>query len=112
MWQIDIFTFQLKRMYPVYLVGIVDDHSRYVVGWGLFRQQNADAVFDTSLVYEPSVLRVFAERYLLEVPRDDPASTTAQRLLKLLDRYVTIYPDHVPSTSILREFIGGSGFEM
>jgi transposase len=39
LWQIDIFTFQLKRMYPVYLVGIIDDHSRYITGWGLFRQQ-------------------------------------------------------------------------
>jgi transposase InsO family protein len=46
LWQIDIFTFQLKRMYPVYLIGILDDHSRYVVGWGLFRQQNADAVLE------------------------------------------------------------------
>jgi transposase InsO family protein len=46
MWQIDIFTFQLKRMYPVYLIGILDDHSRYLVGWGLFRQQNADAVLE------------------------------------------------------------------
>jgi len=46
MWQIDIFTFHLKRMYPVYLIGIIDDHSRYLVGWGLFRQQNADAVLE------------------------------------------------------------------
>ena len=33
MWQMDIFTFQLKRMFPVYLIGIIDDHSRYLVGW-------------------------------------------------------------------------------
>jgi transposase InsO family protein len=46
MWQIDIFTFQLKQMYSVYLIGIVDDHSRYLAGWGLFRQQNADAVLE------------------------------------------------------------------
>ncbi len=46
MWQMDIFTFHLKRMYPVYLIGIIDDHSRYLVGWGLFRQQNADAVLE------------------------------------------------------------------
>jgi transposase InsO family protein len=46
LWQIDIFTFHLKRMYPVYLIGIIDDHSRYLVGWGLFRQQNADAVLE------------------------------------------------------------------
>jgi transposase InsO family protein len=48
LWQIDIFTFQLKRMYPVYLVGIIDDHSRYITGWGLFRQQTADAVLEVT----------------------------------------------------------------
>jgi transposase InsO family protein len=46
LWQIDIFTFQLKRMYRVYLIGIVDDHSRYMVGWGLYRQQGAEAVLE------------------------------------------------------------------
>jgi transposase len=46
MWQIDIFTFNLKRMYKVYLIGIIDDHSRYLVGWGLYRQQSADAVLE------------------------------------------------------------------
>jgi uridine kinase len=74
-------------------------------------QNNADAVFDSSLIYEFSVLKVFAERYLLEVPQSAPEYTTAFRLLELCDRFVTIYPDHVPPTSILREFIGGSGFE-
>lgn len=74
-------------------------------------QHHADAVFDTALVYELSVLKVYAERYLLEVPRGHPAYTTAHRLLEMLDWLVPIYPDHVPPTSILREFIGGSGFE-
>ncbi len=74
-------------------------------------QQHADAVFDSSLLYELSVLKVYAERYLLEVPDDGPAYTTAFRLLQLVDRFITIYPDHVPPTSLLREFIGGSGFE-
>ena len=46
LWQIDIFTFHLKRMYPVYLVGMIDDHSRYIVGHGLFRQQTAQAVLE------------------------------------------------------------------
>ena len=46
LWQIDIFTFQLKRMYRVYLIGIIDDHSRYIVGQGLYRQQKADAVLE------------------------------------------------------------------
>lgn len=74
-------------------------------------QHHADEVFDSSLVYELCVLEVFAERYLLEVPTNHPAYATAFRLLGLLDRFVTIYPDHVPPTSILREFIGDSGFE-
>ena len=46
LWQIDIFTFELKRMYRVYLVGIIDDHSRYLVSHGLFRQQTAAAVLE------------------------------------------------------------------
>ena len=74
-------------------------------------QGEADAVFDTSLIYEPAVLKVFAERYLLEVPQDHPAYPTAHRLRYLVDRFVSIYPDHVPPTSLVREFIGGSGFE-
>lgn len=74
-------------------------------------QDEADAVFDTALVYEPAVLKVFAERYLLEVPQDHPAYPTAHRLRHLVDRFVAIYPDHVPPTSLIREFIGGSGFE-
>ncbi len=73
--------------------------------------RHADAVFDSSLIYEMSVLKVFGERYLLEVPSHHVAYPTAFRLLRLLDRFVTIYPDHVPPTSILREFIGGTGFE-
>ena len=71
----------------------------------------ADFVFDSSLVYEIAVMRVFAERYLLEVPHDDPAFVTAHRLRQLIDRFVPIYSDHVPRTSILREFIGG-GFDV
>jgi uridine kinase len=74
-------------------------------------QHEADAVFDAALIYEPAVLKVFAERYLLEVPPSHPAFPTALRLRYLVDRFVSIYPDHVPPTSMLREFIGGSGFE-
>lgn len=74
-------------------------------------QANSDAVFDSALVYELSVLRVYAERYLLEVPDTHASYATAFRLMQLLDRFVSIYPDHVPATSILREFVGGSGFD-
>lgn len=71
----------------------------------------ADVVFDSSLVYEISVLKTYAERYLLEVPPAHPAFTTAHRLRRLIDQFVAIHPDHVPPTSVIREFIGGSGFE-
>ena len=73
--------------------------------------READAVFDSTLIYEPAVLKVYAERYLLEVPPSHPAFPTAHRLRYLVDRFVSIYPDHVPPTSLIREFIGGSGFE-
>lgn len=71
----------------------------------------ADIIFDSSLVYELAVLKVYGERYLLEVPMSDPAYATAFRLRKLIDNFIAIYPDHVPQNSILREFIGGSSFE-
>lgn len=73
-------------------------------------QEEADAVFDSSLVYEVSVLRVYAERYLREVPRHAVDAPSARRLRQLLQSFVPIHPDHVPPTSLLREFIGGSGF--
>jgi uridine kinase len=75
-------------------------------------QIHSDAVFDSSLVYEMSVLRVYAERYLLEVPRSHSTYQTAARLMHLLDRFVSIYPQQVPGNSILREFIGDSSFEV
>jgi len=74
-------------------------------------QEEADVIFNSALVYEPAVLRAFAERFLLEVPREHPAYTEAYRLLKFLSWFVPVFPDEVPHTSILREFIGGSPFE-
>jgi uridine kinase len=74
-------------------------------------QEQADVMFNSALVYEPAVLKVFAERFLLHVPRTNPAYTEAYRLLKHLAMFVPIFPDEVPQTSILREFIGGSTFK-
>lgn len=71
----------------------------------------ADAVFDTSLIYEMSVLKVYADRYLLEVPPHSASYATAFRLRQLLEMFVAVSPDDVPSTSILREFIGAGSFE-
>lgn len=74
-------------------------------------QENADAVFNSALLYEPGVLRVFAEPLLSAIPREHPDYPEAGRLLGLLLSFTAIPPDEVPRTSILREFIGGSSFK-
>jgi uridine kinase len=73
-------------------------------------QESADVIFDSSLIYEFSVLKVFAERYLLEVQRSDEAFAEAFRLRMFLAMFVPILPGDIPQTSLLREFIGGSSF--
>jgi uridine kinase len=73
-------------------------------------QEQADVMFNSALAYEPAVLRIYAERFLLQVPRTSPAYTEAYRLLKFLSMFAPVFPDEVPHTSILREFIGGSTF--
>jgi uridine kinase len=73
-------------------------------------QEDSDVMFNSALVYEPAVLKTYAERFLLQVPRTSPAYPEAFRLLKFLSMFVPIFPDEVPYTSILREFIGGSAF--
>ena len=74
-------------------------------------QENADVMFNSSLFYEISVLRPFAEKILREVPDTVPEFDEARRMLKFLDNFIPIAPDEVPPTSILREFIGGSSFK-
>ena len=74
-------------------------------------QENADVMLNSSLFYEISVLRPFAERILREVPDTVPEYGEARRMLKFLDNFIPIAPDEIPPSSILREFIGGSAFE-
>ncbi len=73
-------------------------------------QEAADVMFNSALLYETSVLKVFAERFLLAVPPKSPAHAEAYRLLRFLEHFVPIFRDGVPQISILREFIGGSVF--
>ena len=73
-------------------------------------QEQADAIFNSALVYEPAVLKIYAERFLLEVPTDSPSFVEADRLLRFLSLFVPVFPEEVPHASILREFIGGSSF--
>jgi len=73
-------------------------------------QEEADVIFNSSLIYEPAVMHVFAQRFLLEVPRISPEYSEAYRLMKFLGLFVPVLLDEVPQTSILREFVGGSSF--
>jgi uridine kinase len=85
---------------------VLDGEQRYIFPF----QESADVMFNTALVYEVAVLKVFAEAYLLAVPPESPAFPEAYRLLKFLEYFIPIFRDDVPQISILREFIGGSAF--
>ncbi len=74
-------------------------------------QNNADAVLNTALDYELSVLRVYAAPLLRRVNPTMPEYAEAQRLLGFLENFSTISPTAVPPRSIIREFIGGSAFK-
>lgn len=70
-------------------------------------QDHADLVFNSSLIYEIALLKPYIEPLLFGVPRDCPEYLEAKRLLKFLSYFLPLPADHVPTTSLLREFIGG-----
>ena len=73
-------------------------------------QENADAQFNTALLYELPMLRYYAEPLLRRILPSSPAYSEARRLLKFLDFIVALQPQEIeaiPPTSIMREFIGG-----
>lgn len=73
-------------------------------------QNNADAILNTALDYELSVLKVYAEPLLRCVTPNEPEYAEACQLLSFLNNFATIAPTQVPVRSIIREFIGGSAF--
>jgi len=73
-------------------------------------QENADVMFNSALVYELAVLKPQVELLLRAIPREAEEEPDAERLLSLLAYFPAAPADPVPSNSILREFIGGSGF--
>jgi uridine kinase len=74
-------------------------------------QEDADVIFNSALLYEYSVLKPYAHQALEKVPVESPAYPEARRLLYLLSYFLPIEIHDIPSTSILREFIGVSGFD-
>lgn len=79
--------------------------------WIFPYQENADATFNSSLLYELAVMRDFAEPILKKVPHDVVEYSEAYRLLKFLSYFEPIELRMIPSTSLLREFLGGSSFK-
>lgn len=75
-------------------------------------QESADVVFNSAQVYELSVLKPYAEPLLFSVPKDSPEYQEAKRLLKFLDYFLTLPETNIPKDSILREFVGGSVFNV
>jgi uridine kinase len=78
--------------------------------WIFPYQENADATFNSSLLFELGVMKEYAEQILREVPRDVPEYGEAYRLRTFLSYIVPIGDTMIPSTSLLREFLGGSSF--
>jgi uridine kinase len=74
-------------------------------------QENADAVFNTALLFELAVLRPQAEPLLNSVSHDSPYYGEARRLIRFLRHVAPMSEEQIPPTSLLREFLGGSSFE-
>ena len=79
--------------------------------WIFPYQENADAMFNTAMLFELAVIKSQAEPLLEQVPENCPEHAEAYRLLKFL-KYIKPIPEtQIPPTSLLREFLGGSSFE-
>lgn len=75
-------------------------------------QEQADVMFNSALVYELACLKVYAEPLLFGIGKDEPEYEEAKRLLKFFDYFVPVPSEEVPNNSLLREFIGGSCFNV
>jgi len=75
-------------------------------------QEEADATFNSSLIYELSILKQFAEPLLFNIDVSDNCYHEANRLLKFLDYFLGVTSESLPNNSILREFVGGSVFNV
>ena len=79
--------------------------------WIFPYQENADAMFNTAMLFELAVIKSQAETLLEQVPEDCDEYAEAYRLLKFLKYFKPIPETQIPPTSLLREFLGGSSFE-
>lgn len=75
-------------------------------------QEEADAMFNSTLIYEMAVIKQYAESLLFGIKEDEPEYFEARRLLKFLDYFLGVTSENIPQNSILREFIGGGCFNL
>lgn len=75
-------------------------------------QESADATFNSALIYELAVLKQFAEPLLFSINQGEPEYYEAKRLLKFLDYFLGGSSENLPNNSIVREFVGGSCFNV
>lgn len=75
-------------------------------------QGEADVMFNSALLYEMAVLKQYVEPVLFGIDKNCKEYTEAKRLLKFLDYFVGVSSDEIPKNSILREFVGGSCFNV
>ena len=88
-------------------MGMRNSEESYVYPY----QREADVIVNTSLAYEIGVIRTYAEPLLYSINKDSEFYEEAIRILKFLKCFINIPSENVPSTSVLREFIGDSYFE-
>lgn len=79
--------------------------------WIFPYQENADAMFNSALLFELAVLKDYVEPILRKVPNRCPEYSEAHRLLRFLNYFVSVQDKELPPTSLLREFLGGSSFQ-
>ena len=75
-------------------------------------QAQADVMFNSALVYERACLKVYAEPLLFGIDKSEPEYLEAKRLLKFLDYFISVPSEDIPHNSLLREFVGGSCFDV
>ena len=75
-------------------------------------QEQADVMFNSALVYELACLKVYAEPLLFGIDKSEPEYLEAKRLLKFLDYFISVPSEDIPHNSLLREFVGGSCFDL
>ena len=83
---------------------------RSEVKWIYPYQECADVLFNSSYIVEFPVIRPYAERILMTVPKNCPEYAEVHRLMKFLSYFTPVSDKDVPATSLLRSFIGGSNF--